>query len=87
MKKHIILCAIATLVILTFTGCEDKKQIDETSNKSEAVNKSITDKEVNSAEKQLKDKKSEGDKKNQENSNKKQDSLSKKKYIDKLNNI
>lgn len=90
MKKHIILCAIATLVILTFTGCEDKKQIDETSNKSEAINKQVSDKAVNSTEKQgeeEKDKKSEGDNKNQESSNKKQGPLSKKKYIDKLNSI
>lgn len=90
MKKHIILCAVAASVILTFTGCEDKKQIDETTNKSEAVNKQISDKEVNSSDKQVeeqKGKKSEGDNKNQEGSNKEQGSLSKKKYIDKLNTI
>lgn len=90
MKKHIILCAVAASVILTFTGCEDKKQIDETTNKSEAVNKQISDKEVNSSDKQVeeqKGKKSEGDNKNQEGSNRKQGSLSKKKYIDKLNTI
>lgn len=90
MKKHIILCAVLASVILTLTGCEDKKQIDETSNKSEAINKQVSDKAVNSTEKQgeeEKDKKSEGDNKNQESSNKKQGPLSKKKYIDKLNSI
>lgn len=90
MKKHIILCAVIASVILTLTGCEDKKQIDETSNKSEAINKQVSDKAVNSTEKQgeeEKDKKSEGDNKNQESSNKKQGPLSKKKYIDKLNSI
>lgn len=90
MKKHIILCAVIASVILTLTGCEDKKQIDETSNKSEAINKQVSDKAVNSTEKQgeeEKDKKSEGDNKNQQSSNKKQGPLSKKKYIDKLNSI
>lgn len=90
MKKNIILCSIAAAFMLTFTGCKDKKEMDETSNKSEAVNKPISGKEVNSSDKQVeeqKGKKSEGDNKNQEGSNKKQESLSKKKYIDKLNTI
>lgn len=53
MKKHIILCALATSIVLVFAGCTDKKQIQEYTSKLDSVSKSITDKDFNSAEKQL----------------------------------
>lgn len=53
MKEHIMLCALATSFLLLFSGCADKKQTQDYTSKLDSVSKSITDKNFNSAEKQL----------------------------------
>lgn len=53
MKKHIILCGIVASFVLGATGCKDNKPIEEYTNKLESISKSISDKEFNSAERDL----------------------------------
>lgn len=82
MKRTIILCALVTSFILIFSGCTDKKQIQEPTSKSDESKASLSTKQE-----EIKNQKDKDDDKKQEEAKKIATLLDKKKYIEKLDNI